>query len=134
MKKGLKIFYCLTVLCALIGVSGCDGNKKEGASASQMVALQDNEIYFFYYDECPYCHDAIGYIKEKHPNLKMSMQDVKTKEGMALFEKCAEKFGLGDNVGTPLFCIGGTYIMGWSEQNAVLFEEAIEPFLKYSAF
>ena len=134
MKKGLKIFYCLAVLCGLAGMLGCDGSKKEEAPASQTAVLQNNEIYFFYYDECPYCHDAIGYVKEKHPNLRMSMQDVKTKEGMALFEKCAEKFGLGNNVGTPLFCIGNTYVMGWSDQNAALFEEAIEPFLKYNAF
>lgn len=43
---------CLTLFAVVLLVCGC-GKKTETA------ALEDGKIYFFYYNECPYCHDAI---------------------------------------------------------------------------
>ncbi len=131
MKKGLKIFCCLAMLGFLALASGCDGRQQD--KAARQTALNDNEIYFFYYDECPYCHKAMDYLKEHHKTLKISKQDIKTKQGMNLFEKCAQKFQLGNRVGTPLFCIGDTYVLGWSPENAALLDETVETFLKKNA-
>lgn len=85
---------------------------------------------FFYYNECPYCHDAIDYIDRQYPNLNMAMVNIHVGNGFELFKACGEKFRLGNSIGTPLFCMGDKYLMGWSENNARKFDEYVKPYLK----
>ena len=114
---------CLTLFVFVLLVCGC-GKKIESA------ALEDGKIYFFYYNECPYCHDAIDYIDRQYPNLNMAMVDIHVGNGFELFKTCGEKFRLGNSIGTPLFCMGDKYLMGWSENNARKFDEYVKPYLK----
>ena len=114
---------CLTLFAVVLLVCGC-GKKIETA------ALEDGKIYFFYYNECPYCHDAIDYIDRQYPNLNMAMVNIHVGNGFELFKACGEKFRLGNSIGTPLFCMGDKYLMGWSENNARKFDEYVKPYLK----
>ena len=75
--------------------------------------LSDGKIYFFTYKNCPYCKLADKYIKQHHPDLKIERIDIAGVQNTLLYLKCAAKHGLGDNAGTPLFCIGDDYIAGW---------------------
>ncbi len=112
-----KIFYCLAT--ALILWCG---------NASAEETLSHDKIYFFSYDGCPYCHQAEDFINKNYPRLKIEKMDIHKPGGMYLLRKCAEKFKLGRNVGTPLFCMGDDYIMGWSEEMQERFIELSKPF------
>ena len=117
-----KITFSLFAL--VIFLCGCDSKTKE------VSPLSEDKIYFFYYNECPYCHKAIEYIDKKYPNLNMAMVNIYVGNGFELFKKCGQKFNLGNNIGTPLFCMGDKFLMGWSDANAQRFDEYVQPFLK----
>ena len=55
---------------------------------------------------------------------------LQTKEGFELFVKCARKFNLGNQIGTPLFCMGENHLMGWSPESEKEFDEYVKPFIK----
>lgn len=115
---GLMLVVCLT--------GGCE----KSAEIKTAQELANNKIYFFYYNECPYCHEAMDYMNAKYPNLPVTMVNIYNNGGYELFEKCAQKFKLGRQVGTPLFCMGDNYLMGWSPVNQARFDEYAKPFLK----
>lgn len=88
-----------------------------------------NKLYFFYSDTCPHCHDALEYIDAKYPELKLTMVNVANKGGLELLAEAAQKFKLGNRVGTPLFVWNNRHIMGWSPQNEKLFDELAHAYL-----
>ena len=114
----------LTLFALMIFLCGCDSKTKE------VSALSEDKIYFFYYNECPYCHNAIEYIDKKYPELNMAMVNIYVGNGFELFKECGQKFNLGNSIGTPLFCMGDKYLMGWSDANAQKFDKYVQPFLK----
>ena len=130
MKKILcSLFVALAVL------SGCDTQtaSPQTADAKETINkdLADNKIYFFYYNECPYCHLAIDYMNKNYPNLDITMINIHNPGGYELIVKAAKKYKLGRNVGTPLFAMGKNYIMGWDESSSPdQFKEYVKPFLK----
>ncbi len=119
LKKVISLFFLIFIF------SGCDNDAK-----SEKIALEDNKIYFFYYNGCPYCHHALEYIDKKYPNLSISMVNIYNDGGYELFSACASKFKLGRNIGTPLFCMGENYLMGWSKASETEFDSYVQPFLK----
>lgn len=117
-----KIFYLFAL--ALLFAGGCDARKENAP------VLANDKIYFFYYNECPYCHDAMDYMNAEYPRLKVTMVNIHNPGGYELLLKCAEKFKLGRNVGTPLFCMGDRYLMGWSEESPRQFDGYVRPYLQ----
>ncbi len=115
------IFIFIHILCCCT---------EQGKENNKEITLSNNNIYFFYYNQCPYCHDAINYINSQYPDLKLTMINIHTPEGYKLLVKCAKKYNLYPNIGTPLFAIGDHYIMGWSDSNAKKLDKYIKPFLK----
>lgn len=125
-----KVF--LTLAVAVLLVTACD-NKQETSQTSEEVVqkvLEADKVYFFYYDACPYCHDALDYVNKKYPDLEITMVNISNKPGYELFVKCAQKFDLGRNIGTPLFCMGDKHLMGWSPHSEKEFDEFVKPFVK----
>lgn len=116
-----KLLTALTV--ALLFISAC---KDKPAQAE----ISPDKVYFFYSNSCPHCHDALEYINQKYPKLKMTMVNVANADGRELFLRCAQKFNLGRYLGTPLFCMGDNHIMGWSPEYQAEFDRYVEPFLK----
>ncbi len=114
MKKVL-----LAIFVGLFLLSGC--GKKE--------ALSSDKIYYFYSESCSHCKEASAYISQHYPDLEMIKVDVTTKAGYDMIIKCAQKFKLGNRIGTPLFCMGDRYIMGWSDRDAAKFNAYIKPYL-----
>lgn len=117
-----KLFGFLSLIL-LFSVSCSDNN-----TVSQTI--QPDKIYFFYADSCPHCHDADAYIKENHSDLNIIKVNVAQKSGFELFVKCAKRFNLGNQIGTPLFCMGNNYIMGWAPGSAKRFNRYAKPFKK----
>lgn len=125
-----KLFLALAAVALM--VSACD-NKSENAQTSTQVVdkrINPSKVYFFYYDACPFCHDALDYVNNKYPKLELTMVNISNKPGYDLFVKCANKFNLGRNIGTPLFCMGNKHLMGWSPHSEKDFDNYIKPFLK----
>lgn len=97
--------------------------------AAKAEDLDNSKIYNFYQPTCPHCHEAINYLNAAYPDLKLELIDITAgRENMDLFIKCAKKFNLGNQVGTPLFCMGAHYIMGWSKQEQQNFDEYVKDF------
>ncbi len=117
-----QIFFLFALVLLFVG--GCDTQKEK------INTLADDKIYFFYYNECPYCHDAMDYMNAKYPQLKVTMVNIHNPGGYKLLMQCAEKFKLGNSVGTPLFCMGDKYLMGWSENSTRQFDEYVRPYLQ----
>lgn len=116
MKKLLALFLLLPLFTAACKNSDTD--------------IRPDKVYFFYSDTCPHCHDALDYINQKYPDLQLTMVNVANQGGYDLFTRCAAKFKLGRRIGTPLFCMGDNYIMGWAPQYQSRFDNYIKPFLR----
>lgn len=93
------------------------------------VTPEDDKIYFFFSNTCPHCHDALDYINRKYPDLNVTLVNVADDDGYDMFAASAKKFKLGSEVGTPLFCMGDNYIMGWSPEIEQKFDEYVRPYL-----
>ncbi len=116
MKKLLIIALCV------FGITACEKQVTE-------TKLDDNKVYFFYQSTCPHCHHALEHINHVAPNLDMQMVEI-AGSGRNLFIKCVQKFNLPrEQIGTPLICMGDHYIMGWSEIEAVKFDEYVKSFM-----
>ena len=107
-------------------LTACDNNAKDVND----VVISENEIYFFYSNGCSHCHHALEYMNKKHPELNINMVDVAERSGYNLFKECAEKHNLGNQLGTPLFCMGDKSLMGWGGQSSKIFDEYAAPFYK----
>ena len=92
--------------------------------------LVNDKIYFFTHNGCPYCEMAEEYISQNMQNIAIENVSIDRPGGMYLFRKCVQKFKLGREVGTPLFCMGDDYLMGWSEENQQRFVELSKKFGK----
>ena len=92
--------------------------------------ISPNKMYLFYSNSCPHCHSALDYINQNHPDAKITMVNIANRQGYDLFLKCAQKFNLGKRIGTPLFCLGDNYMMGWSSENAKVFDNMVHQFNK----
>ncbi len=122
-----KIFEIVGVFMVVL-LCGCGENSQSTENIAESE-IADNKIYFFYYNGCPYCHHALDYMNEKYPDLKIVMVDIYKDGGFDLFKKCADKFNLGREIGTPLFCMGDQYIMGWSKGTEKQFDDYVKPFV-----
>lgn len=118
-----KLFYICGAVMLLL--TACGKN-----AGSQNSELNPDKVYFFYSNSCPHCHDALEYINQKYPDLKISMVNVGTNEGYEMLIRCARKFKLGSQIGTPLFCMGDKHLMGWAPPIAEQFDQYIKPYLK----
>lgn len=124
----MKKFWAIMVVFMSVVVGGCE-KSTDKVDVVQNNQIQDDQIYFFYYNGCPYCHYALDYMNEKYPDLKIVMVDIYKDGGFDLFKKCADKFNLGREIGTPLFCMGDQYIMGWSKGTEKQFDDYVKPFV-----
>lgn len=124
----MKKFWAIMVVFMSVVVGGCE-KSTDKVDVVQNNQIQDDQIYFFYYNGCPYCHYALDYMNEKYPDLKIVMVDIYKDGGFDLFKKCADKFNLGREIGTPLFCMGEHYIMGWSKGTEKQFDDYVKPFV-----
>lgn len=119
MRKFFK--FCFLAGCAAL-IGGCDTRQ----------TLSDDKIYFFYQTTCPHCHAALQYINEVAPDVQIELYEI-SGQGRDLFMQCVEKFDLPRNeIGTPLICMGDNYIIGWSDEEALKFNDYVVDFITTS--
>ena len=119
VMKNISKFFVAGISCIalLTACSKDDANK-----------LDPNKIYFFYQSTCPHCHHALEYINRSAPDVSLEMVSIDG-PGRDLFLQCVEKFDLPRNaIGTPLICMGDNYLMGWSPEYEIKFDEYIAPY------
>ena len=57
------------------------------------------------------------------------MVNVANAGGYELLVKCARKFKLGNQIETPLLCMGDNYLMGWAPEYETKFDSYVKPYL-----
>ena len=117
----MKKIFCLCL--ALLGLYGVSVQAADNE-------IRDDKIYLFYSEGCPHCKDAEAYLAQNYPNLEMERLNVRTRYGYYMFVECVKKFDLGSEVGTPLFCMGDNYLMGWDNSYPDKFKSYVKPFEK----
>ena len=80
---------------------------------NDIESLSQNEVYFFYQQTCPHCHEAAEYIKKHHSDVKIKSLDIAMPGNKKLFQSAARTYKVGMAAGTPLICFGKNHIMGW---------------------
>lgn len=122
MKKFLAAtitFLCLTANSALAQLD----------APSPDQTLQDNKIYFFIHSLCQSCRPAYSYLFQNHPELDISLINMKFKHNLELYKECVAKFEIKNSeLRLPLICMGNNYIMGWDNDGAIKFEQALLQF------
>ena len=92
--------------------------------------LSPNEIYIFTQSTCSHCHAALRYLEKNYPDLKVRNMDISNAKNAILFYRCAAKFKVeSTHLGTPLFCMGSHYILGWGSDEQKQFESYVKEFL-----
>jgi thiol-disulfide isomerase/thioredoxin len=115
IKKSTGIL--LIGLVAVLVLSAC---------AEKTYAFTENEdngsvvLYFFWGDGCPHCATAKPVLVElnnKYPELAIRSYEVwYVESNRALYTQMADKYGVPQNGrGVPLFLLGDTYWIGWSD-------------------
>ena len=97
----------------------------------EVYAKNQREVIIFS-QPCHFCElmkkDLDGSIKEKNPDIKFTILDIRDKKNMKELRKLAAKHNLTGNVGTPLLFIGKNYMMGWGPNAAEQLQKYIEEF------
>ena len=100
------------------------------ATSGNNDLLSDKEIYIFTQATCSHCWDAEDFLRDYYPDLKIQKKDIANTQNRRLFFACGAKFGLDKSkMGTPLFCMGDRYIMGWGRAERKQFEEYVKDYL-----
>ena len=64
------------------------------------------------------------YLDENYANLPIERLNIADKDNMRKLLLCADKFKLNyDDLGTPFFCMGDHYIIGWADEDIKEFEQ-----------
>lgn len=97
-------------------------------STSAFAADQPVDLYLFFSQTCPHCHDEIKFLSElqpRYPNLVVSKFDVSQQDTIALLEKVSQKITDIDTRYVPITVIGSKSFTGFSDSIAVDIEQAV---------
>lgn len=122
-----KLLFCL---CAVFGLFTWFFVK--ATQAVPVSEIRDDEIYIFVQQGCRHCMAAENFLKDKYPNLNVQLRDISEERHRKIFFGCGAKFGLSKlKMGTPLFCMGQHYILGWDQMAEKQFESYVKDFLPH---
>ena len=125
----------IVVLCAFVGICVAiyiSTNRidmpKGGMEVAKTADMQLNKVYLFTKKGCPYCTQAVSYIKQNHPDFQIEILDIlesETNRNMAI--ACANRFGIPLNrLGTPLICMPDDVILGWGGDAPKHFDDYVK--------
>ena len=136
-----RLLSLLMCFCGLLLFVACNSEKNEGDTSADtaktvaseaveknIVDLSASEVYFFYQETCPHCHDAAAYLHENYPNARIKALNIKMPGNMNLFTEAVKTYKIGNVAGTPLICFGQNYVMGWSDEDKKMLDMWIKAY------
>ena len=135
MKKIFITLITLILLLPIINVQATSKEYKDLVAPIVKEKVSDNKInlYLFYSESCPHCHDEIEYlktIKEKYKEqLNIYKYEVtKNKDNSKILESVKKVYGV-NNQYVPFTVIGEDYIVGFSESTETSIESIIDNYI-----
>ena len=138
-----RLLSLLMCLCGLLCVIACNSEEPKNETTpdtantaaaesgeKSIIDLSVSEVYFFYQETCPHCHDAAAYLHENHPDAKIKALNIKMPGNMKLFTEAVKTYKIGNTAGTPLICFGRNYVMGWSDEDKKMLDMWIKAYTK----
>lgn len=95
--------------------------------SSNVSALNEVNIYFFYSDNCKYCSQEKAYLealKERYFNIRVYSYNVNGDSGNDLMKQAKKLYNI-DESGVPFTIIGDTAFIGFSQSKKCSFEKEI---------
>lgn len=82
------------------------------------VDPQHQTLYVFYDPDCNHCRDALAFLKKQSlNNIQIKYVDVTTASGKQLLLYIKDLYNINfDNLGVPLFILGGNYRIGFDSE------------------
>lgn len=124
--------YLILFLIALYGFMAFTGNKSGEVVKN---GVKTDAVYYFYHDNCGYCHKAMNFInreiKPKYLNKNVVEVNIGVKENLDLLMKYAKAYGIEvSQLGTPAIFIGNKHFIGYSsdETTGKLLDKTIDAF------
>ena len=131
-KEGISMKKCLLVIVLLVLITGC--SKTTSNDTFEELKLRNNELisdiknadelligshdvnlYLFYLDTCPHCHNEITWldsIKDNYPYLHIYKYEVTKNKN--LYDRVSKKLNI-DSEYVPITIVGDKYKVGFSE-------------------
>ena len=134
MKKIIAIVLSLILLLPF-SVNALNKDYKDVVSNIVGVKQEDNKIniYLFYSETCPHCHDELEHLKDVEKKYKDQIniykyEVTKNKSNNILMNTVKSSFDF-DGMGVPFTVIAEEYIYGFSEDSTEI-EDTLEKYLK----
>lgn len=133
MKKILIIFITFFLLIPNINALSKEYNDLVAPIVKEKVDEDKINLYLFYSETCPHCHDEMDYlesIKEKYKeHLNIYKYEVtKNENNSKILNSVKEVFNV-NNPYIPFTVIGEDYIVGFSEATEITIESIIESYI-----
>ncbi|WP_292529345.1 glutaredoxin family protein [Methylocystis sp.] len=78
---------------------------------AQIEWREDGRLHVFFSPDCPHCHEAIEFLKERR-KIDYVLHDVSKPSSEALFQRVVKHYGIEDPA-VPLFVHGSRYVIGF---------------------
>jgi len=85
--------------------------EKAAPPSTQMEWREDGRLHVFFSPDCPHCHKAIAFLKERR-KIDYALHDISKPSSEALFRKVVKHYGIEDPA-VPLFVHGSRYVIGF---------------------
>lgn len=82
-----------------------------GPKPAQIAWREDGRLHVFISPDCPHCHEAIAFLKQRR-TIDFVLHDVSKPSSEALFKKVVKHYGIEDPA-VPLFVHGSRYVIGF---------------------
>lgn len=135
MKKIFITIITLILLLPLINVSAVSKDYNDLVAPIVKEKIDENKInlYLFYSESCPHCHDEIEYlnsIKEKYKDklIVYKYEVSKNEDNSKMLDSVKKIYGV-NNQYVPFTAIGNDYIVGFSEATETTIESIIEKYI-----
>ena len=135
MKKLLITIITLLLLIPIFDVEASSKkyNDLVAPIVKEKIEINKINLYLFYSESCPHCHEEIEYlktIKEKYKdNLNIFKYEVtKNENNSKMLESVKKTYGV-NNQYVPFTAIGEDYIVGFSETTKTTIESIIDNYI-----
>lgn len=135
MKKIFITIIALILLLPIINVSAISKNYSDVVSPIVKEKIEENKInlYLFYSESCPHCHDEMEYLKTLQKKYKDKLNiykfEVSKNEDNSKILKSVKELFEVNNQYVPFTVIGDEYIVGFSESTETTIESIVEKYL-----